>query len=224
MLQAFPAEESDLPLKPEVILRGTLLPMHLLKTTPCAFRQHSAIQRRSTWQKDPASSFHGSNRQTSQENFKIFGNDNVKRVAATVGPEQEFFLIDKELYQKRPDLIYCGRTLFGARPPKGQELEDHYFASIKPRVSAFMKELDEELWKLGVLAKTKHNEVAPAQHEVARYLQRLILPLTTTNWLWNLWKPSQTNMTLFACCTKSLLQESTAAVNTTTGLSRQIPA
>ncbi|ABN51437.1 MAG TPA: glutamine synthetase type III [Hungateiclostridium thermocellum] len=99
--------------------------------------------------------------------LKIFGNDNVKRVAATVGPEQEFFLIDKELYQKRPDLIYCGRTLFGARPPKGQELEDHYFASIKPRVSAFMKELDEELWKLGVLAKTKHNEVAPAQHEVA---------------------------------------------------------
>ncbi|GAE87030.1 glutamine synthetase III [Acetivibrio straminisolvens] len=99
--------------------------------------------------------------------LKIFGHDNVKRVVTTVGPEQEFFLIDKELYQKRPDLIYCGRTLFGARPPKGQELEDHYFASIKPRVSAFMKELDEELWKLGVLAKTKHNEVAPAQHEVA---------------------------------------------------------
>ncbi|HHV29251.1 glutamine synthetase III family protein [Acetivibrio mesophilus] len=99
--------------------------------------------------------------------LKIFGHDNVKRVITTVGPEQEFFLIDKELYQKRPDLIYCGRTLFGARPPKGQELEDHYFASIKPRVSAFMKELDEELWKLGVLAKTKHNEVAPAQHELA---------------------------------------------------------
>ncbi|HOM01957.1 MAG TPA: glutamine synthetase III [Acetivibrio sp.] len=99
--------------------------------------------------------------------LKIFGHDDVKRVVTTVGPEQEFFLIDKELYQKRPDLIYCGRTLFGARPPKGQELEDHYFASIKPRVSAFMKELDEELWKLGVLAKTKHNEVAPAQHEVA---------------------------------------------------------
>ena len=99
--------------------------------------------------------------------LKLFGNKDVKRVIATVGPEQEYFLIDKELYEKRPDLIYCGRTLFGARPPKGQELEDHYFASIKPRVSAFMKELDEELWKLGVLAKTKHNEVAPAQHEIA---------------------------------------------------------
>ncbi|WP_058485614.1 glutamine synthetase III family protein [Defluviitalea phaphyphila] len=99
--------------------------------------------------------------------LKLFGHDEVKRVSATVGPEQEFFLIDKALYEKRPDLIYCGRTLFGARPPKGQELEDHYFASIKPRVSAFMKELDTELWKLGVLAKTKHNEVAPAQHEVA---------------------------------------------------------
>jgi len=109
----------------------TLLPMHLLKTTPCAFRQHSAHTAEKHLTKRPASSFHGSNRQTSQENFKDFRNDNVKRVAATVGPEQEFFLIDKELYQKRPDLIYCGRTLFGARPPKGQELEDHYFASIK---------------------------------------------------------------------------------------------
>ena len=76
-------------------------------------------------------------------------------------------MIDKELYLKRPDLVICGRTLFGARPPKGQELEDHYFGSIKPRVSAFMKELEEELWKLGILAKTKHNEVAPAQHELA---------------------------------------------------------
>lgn len=99
--------------------------------------------------------------------LKLFGNKGIKRVITTVGPEQEFFLIDKGLYEKRPDLIYCGRTLFGARPPKGQELDDHYFGSIKPRVSAFMKELDEELWKLGVLAKTKHNEVAPAQHELA---------------------------------------------------------
>ncbi|MDR0957900.1 MAG: glutamine synthetase III [Clostridiales bacterium] len=99
--------------------------------------------------------------------LKLFGNQKVKHVNTTVGPEQEYFLIDKELFLKRPDLIYCGRTLFGARPPKGQELEDHYFGSIKPRVSAFMKELDEELWKLGVLAKTRHNEVAPAQHELA---------------------------------------------------------
>ena len=99
--------------------------------------------------------------------LKLFGNDEVQRVITTVGPEQEYFLIDKEIYLKRPDLIYCGRTLFGARPPKGQELDDHYFGSIKPRVAAFMKELEEELWKLGVYAKTKHNEVAPAQHEMA---------------------------------------------------------
>jgi len=99
--------------------------------------------------------------------LRLFGHNEVKRVTANVGPEQEYFLIDREVYLKRPDLMYCGRTLFGARPPKGQEMEDHYFGSIKQRVSAFMHELDEELWKLGVLAKTKHNEVAPAQHELA---------------------------------------------------------
>jgi len=99
--------------------------------------------------------------------LRLFGNTTANRVITTVGPEQEYFLVDKEMYLKRPDLIYTGRTLFGARPPKGQELEDHYFGSLKPRVSSFMKELDEELWKLGVYAKTKHNEVAPAQHELA---------------------------------------------------------
>jgi len=99
--------------------------------------------------------------------LKLFGNTTARRVITTVGPEQEYFLIDKDMYLQRPDLIYTGRTLFGARPPKGQELEDHYFGCIKPRVSAFMKDLDEELWKLGVYAKTKHNEVAPAQHELA---------------------------------------------------------
>lgn len=99
--------------------------------------------------------------------LKALGMNDVKRVITTVGPEQEYFLIDKDIYNKRKDLIYCGRTLFGARPPKGQELEDHYFGSIKPRVSAFMKDLDEELWKQGIYAKTKHNEVAPAQHELA---------------------------------------------------------
>ena len=99
--------------------------------------------------------------------LRLFGNKSAKRVFTTVGAEQEYFLIDKEMFLKRPDLIYAGRTLFGARPPKGQELEDHYFGCIKPRVSAFMKELDEELWKLGVCSKTKHNEVAPAQHELA---------------------------------------------------------
>jgi glutamine synthetase len=99
--------------------------------------------------------------------LKLFGDTTAKRVLTTVGPEQEYFLIDKKMYLERPDLIYTGRTLFGSRPPKGQELEDHYFGSLKPRVSAFMKELDEELWKLGVNAKTRHNEVAPAQHELA---------------------------------------------------------
>ena len=99
--------------------------------------------------------------------LRAFGDTTTKRVSTTVGPEQEYFLIDKEVYKKRKDLIYCGRTLFGARPPKGQELDDHYFGSIKPRVAAYMKDLDEELWKLGIYAKTKHNEVAPAQHELA---------------------------------------------------------
>ena len=99
--------------------------------------------------------------------LRLFGNEDVKRVNTTVGPEQEYFLIDEKMYEKRPDLIYTGRTLFGAKPPKGQELEDHYFGTINPRVSAYMKDLDEELWKLGVYAKTKHNEVAPAQHELA---------------------------------------------------------
>ena len=99
--------------------------------------------------------------------LRLFGDNEVKKVTCQVGPEQEYFLIDKSVYDKREDLILTGRTLFGARPPKGQELDDHYFGSIKPRVAAFMAELDEELWKLGVLAKTKHNEVAPAQHELA---------------------------------------------------------
>lgn len=99
--------------------------------------------------------------------LKLFGKTDVKSVKTTVGPEQEYFLIDEDVYNKRKDLIYTGRTLFGAKPPKGQELEDHYFGIIKPRVQAFMKELNDELWKLGILAKTEHNEVAPAQHELA---------------------------------------------------------
>ncbi|MBQ9613366.1 MAG: glutamine synthetase III [Lachnospiraceae bacterium] len=98
--------------------------------------------------------------------LKLFGKE-VKYVRTSVGPEQEYFLIDKEMFEKRPDLVYTGRTLFGAMPPKGQELDDHYFGVIKPRVSAFMEDLNSELWKLGILAKTEHNEVAPAQHELA---------------------------------------------------------
>ena len=96
-----------------------------------------------------------------------------RQVLTTVGAEQEYFLIDKSVYNQRKDLLYTGRTLLGARPPKGQELEDHYFGVIKPRVSAYMKDLDEELWKLGIPSKTKHNEAAPGQHEMA--------PLFTTS-------------------------------------------
>ncbi len=99
--------------------------------------------------------------------LKLFGNENVKFVKTTVGPEQEYFLVDEKAYNNRKDLIYTGRTLFGARAPKGQELDDHYFGAIKPRVAQYMKDLNEELWKVGVLAKTEHNEVAPAQHEMA---------------------------------------------------------
>ena len=97
----------------------------------------------------------------------ILGNKEVRHINTTVGPEQEYFLVDKDLYKKRKDLIFCGRTLLGASAPKGQEMEDHYFGALKPRVAAYMHDLDEELWKLGIPAKTKHNEVAPAQHELA---------------------------------------------------------
>ena len=99
--------------------------------------------------------------------LKLLGNTEVKHITTTVGPEQEYFLVDKELYKQRKDLIFCGRTLIGAPAPKGQEMEDHYFGTLKPRVAAYMHDLDEELWKLGIPAKTKHNEVAPAQHELA---------------------------------------------------------
>jgi len=99
--------------------------------------------------------------------LKLFGNTTAKCVRSSVGPEQEYFLITKEMFEQRPDLRFCGRTLFGAKPPKGQEMDDHYFGAIKPRVAAYMEELNTELWKLGILAKTEHNEVAPAQHELA---------------------------------------------------------
>ena len=99
--------------------------------------------------------------------LRLFGNDDAKRVVSSVGPEQEYFLITREMYEQRPDLRFTGRTLFGARPPKGQEMDDHYFGVIKPGVAAFMEDLNDELWKLGILAKTEHNEVAPAQHELA---------------------------------------------------------
>ena len=99
--------------------------------------------------------------------LKLLGNETVTSISTTIGPEQEYFLVDKDLYKKRKDLVFCGRTLFGAPAPKGQEMEDHYFGSLKPKVAAYMHDLDVELWKLGIPAKTKHNEVAPAQHELA---------------------------------------------------------
>ncbi|MGN1350328.1 MAG: glutamine synthetase III, partial [Anaerovoracaceae bacterium] len=99
--------------------------------------------------------------------LKLLGMDDVKKVITSVGPEQEYFLVDEEVAAERPDLLYCGRTLFGAKPPKRQELDDHYFGAIKPRVKSFMEDLNRELWKLGILSKTEHNEVAPAQHEMA---------------------------------------------------------
>jgi len=105
--------------------------------------------------------------------LRLFGNDRVKRVITAVGPEQEYFLVDAKMWEKRRDLRFTGRTLFGAKPPKGQEMDDHYFGTIKPRVAAYMEDLNQELWKLGILAKTQHNEVAPAQHELA--------PIYTTN-------------------------------------------
>lgn len=99
--------------------------------------------------------------------LKLFGNENVKRVSTTVGPEQEYFLVDEKLYNQRKDLRMTGRTLFGAKPSKGQEMDDQYYAALKPRIVAYMEELNIELWKLGILSKTEHNEVAPAQHEMA---------------------------------------------------------
>ena len=99
--------------------------------------------------------------------LRLFGDTATTRVITTVGPEQEYFLVDAEKFRQREDLMLCGRTLFGAMAPKGQELEDHYFGTIKPRVAKFMEDLDRELWKLGIFVKTEHNEVAPAQHELA---------------------------------------------------------
>ena len=129
--------------------------MHSLRTEHFTFLQHSVLRSMERINTEAVKILH------------LLGKENVTRVTTTVGPEQEYFLIDKDAYDQREDLIYTGRTLFGAKAPKGQELDDHYFGAIKTRVAAYMKDLDEELWKLGILAKTKHNEVAPSQHELA---------------------------------------------------------
>ena len=122
----------------------------------------------------------------------------------TVGPEQEYFLIPKELYDMRKDLIYTGRTLFGAKSPKGQELDDHYFGTIKPRVAAYMSDLNEELWKLGILAKTEHNEVAPAQHELAPIFSTTNIATDHNQLTMEIMQKVAKNMALSACSTKSL--------------------
>lgn len=122
---------------------------------------------------------------------------------ATIGPEQEYFLINKEDYARRPDLILTGRTLVGAPAPKGQELEDHYFGSLRPRVKAFMADLDEELWKLGILAKTEHNEVAPCQHEMAPIFATANISTDANQLTMEVMKKWPTVTVLPACCMKS---------------------
>ena len=155
-------------MKPEAIPHGILLPRLLLKTAPFTFPQPSAPTAGEAL--DKKTPLLRSMEALSQEAVKvlhILGNTAVTHVSTTIGPEQEYFLVDKELYRQRRDLIFTGRTLLGASAPRGQEMEDHYFGALKPRVAAYMHDLDEELWKLGIPAKTKHNEVAPSQHELA---------------------------------------------------------
>ena len=151
--------------------------------------------------------------------LKLFG-INVPQVSSTVGAEQEYFLIDKEEYKKRRDLILTGRTLFGCPPAKGQEMEEHYFGVIRPVVSAYMKEVDEELWKLGIPAKTKHNEVAPAQHELAPIFTTTNAAVDGNLLTMEVMRQVAESTDWSACCMKSPLKASTAPANTTTGRSR----
>ena len=135
--------------------------------------------------------------------LKLFGSTDVKAVRTTVGPEQEYFLVDKSVFDRRKDLLYTGRTLFGARAPKGQELDDHYFGAIKPRVAAFMKELNEELWKLGVLAKTNITRWRLHSMNLRRSLRRPTSPPIITNSLWNSCRRSPRNTVWSACSMRS---------------------
>ena len=151
----------------------------------------------------------------------LFGKD-VERVTTTVGPEQEYFLIRKEDYDKRLDLVLTGRTLFGSAPSKGQELEEHYFGTIRPVVSEFMMELDEELWKLGVPAKTKHNEVAPAQHELAPIYDTTNVAIDHNLLTMEMMKKVPAGTAWSACSTRNRLRASTAAASTTTGPSAPV--
>ena len=147
----------------------------------------------------------------------LLGKDDVTGVSTTVGPEQEYFLIDKEDYKKRKDLIFTGRTLLGALPPKGQEMEDHYFGALKPRVAAYMQDLDEELWKLGIPAKTKHNEVAPSQHELAPVFDTANVAVDHNQLTMEMMKEVADRHGMSVSYMKSPSTASTAAVNITTG-------
>lgn len=149
--------------------------------------------------------------------LQLLGNKDVTSVSTTIGPEQEYFLVDKALYEQRKDLIFTGRTLFGAMSPKGQEMEDHYFGALKPRVSAYMHDLDEELWKLGIPAKTKHNEVAPAQHELAPIFDTANVAVDHNQLTMEVMKKLLTNTVWYACSMKNPSMVSMVPVNTTTG-------
>ena len=156
--------------------------------------------------------------------LRLFGHDESTLVNTTVGPEQEYFLIDKAVYEKRKDLKITGRTLFGAKPPKGQELGDHYFGTIRPRVLEFMKELDEELWKLGILAKTRHNEGAPAQHELAPIFTTTNIATDHNQLTMELMKTIAERHGLVCLLHEKPFAGSMAAVSITTGRSPPAPA
>ena len=149
--------------------------------------------------------------------LKLLGSQNVTRVSTTIGPEQEYFLVDKDLYHKRKDLIFCGRTLFGASAPKGQEMEDHYFGSLKPRVCAYMHDLDIELWKLGIPAKTKHNEVAPAQHELAPVFDTANVAVDHNQLTMEIMKKVAEKHNMVCLLHENHLKASMEVANTTTG-------
>ena len=154
----------------------------------------------------------------------IIGNKTVKHVNTTVGPEQEYFLVDKELYKQRKDLVFCGRTLIGAPAPKGQEMEDHYFGALKPRVAAYMHDLDVELWKLGIPAKTKHNEVAPAQHELAPVFDTTNVAVDHNQLTMEIMKKVADKHVWSASFMKNHLTALTEAESTITGLWSQMMA
>lgn len=156
--------------------------------------------------------------------LRLFGNTDVKCVRTSVGPEQEYFLIDKEMYENRKDLMFTGRTLFGAKPPKGQEMDDHYFGAIKPRVAAYMADLNEELWKLGILAKPNTTRSRPHSMSLRPYIPPQTSQPTITSSPWKSCRRSHRVTDLYVCSTKSPLRGSTVQASTTTGQWQPIPA